>query len=472
MLLPLIDPYFWAESETDKSNFTPANREIWLEAFYTGGDCCFPRKITKTPLDNHFTRKTIAYYASNRASGYALLRFDLDAHNGEDDLEERLVAVHRFFPRTYWEFSPSGRGIAVFVLMHAGLYKRSNFNGLVDRMSKALGCEIQGRFHLRPYLDRDTGEVIGHYEAVPFGALPLLRSDADVERFLMSPIFTVQHAYRLLETIQKETLPEEEIILPTDQNLYTLEGCVSWDSQPRKRANKRTPIAPDEKDAFQRMNWIAYNYTLEHRTLPDLRQLLDAYAQQFGGVEDEERIHRAESILKLRSKKFDAEKMDEGGYESSKSSLMAMVSRITDRKVKYASPITDEDLSLALFLFTRTAFSKHADARRQYTIGTKSICDFFHAMKQQGVTTKGCNRNKATAMKQILERARLIECYDEEVVSSGKNGISQKYVLGPNHDMYQQWLSHHQTVKVIKVCELKKNDINEGCVSQVLQEAA
>jgi hypothetical protein len=452
-LLGLVDPYYWAESRLDKSKFARPITDEHLEAYYVGLSRHFPKKVTKTILEPHYGGKRLVHYASNRASGYALLRLDIDAHDGQYDLHRAEALVSSWFPLAYSEWSVSRKGRVFFVLVHVGLMKRMKFNsiargfeGCVRRafQGEGINCkfEIQGLFHRRPYLS-DEGEVIGEFEGVHFGCLPLLRTEVEVERFMRLPIYTLEHL-RAVTRRQQEIEAVAEEFEAEDEEL--LEDCVS-----RPNNTPQTPnLKPRFDDAFSRMNTCCFDFTLTHRRVPDLRELLDEYQSRHGGTEDSGRINRAKGVIKLRSKRFDPSMLNDGGFTSMKMELLnAVATYCRDRTTKYTSEITDTDLAVALYTYTLASFKRHDKPRRQYTVSKNAVPEMYRALKVAGVLPKvvGCNGNKASAMKTILERANLISCYDSGYIPRGGKGTSKKYVVGVNHPRYALWVQFHETVE-------------------------
>lgn len=468
----LIDRLWWAESAADKSRFYVANPSDVLSRYYLGERVRWPQKVTRTNLECHLGGRQLLHYSSNRESGKALLRVDLDVHDGQSDLTDAVAYVRSLFPRSYGEPSTSGQGYAIYPLIELDQLPRARFNEIVDRLERALRnqlgrrgittrLELQGKFALRPYLDHETGEVTGEFIAAKFGCLPLFRTDADVDCFLAAPAHPVHHVLCLIEDDRLYGEVEAEFGVLDTQSSSILEHV-------RSRRSNSYVANPD--DAFCRMNVVCFEFTLVNRRLPSLRELLDAYRHRHGGDEDRDRIRRAEGVISLRRKKFDPARLDKSGYEMMKASLLRMVGdHVQDRSSKYTSDITDEDLAIGLALVTANAFDRCPNPNRQYTLSTMAFPAWFQSLKAADLTRRGCNRNKATAIKLILERAGLIQCIDRDVVAGGRSGISQKWAVGPRHESYPQWLEFSRETPVVVVAELRARSRKKcqlDCVSR------
>lgn len=478
-LFPLIDRYDWGQwnKKEDRPGYKATDDQ--LACFYKG-QAYPPQKMTRTALERHLHRKDALYYVPSRSSGFCLLMIDLDAHHGEPDAFEAAEWIRgRFFPDAYLE--PSKRGFHLYVSVRVGRCPRWRFNHITTGLQSALktlladnnfaACvEVKAPFTL--VTSGNDIERRGALSALPF----LPNGSADLDRLTSMSVYLPCVFGRIFSdaalTVEFNEFFEED---GWNEGHDTYTSGIS--SLPQSKG-KRVVAQRESSCAWERMQFVCFDFTALHRRLPTVPELLDAYQETYQTeAADKKRTKRAKDAIKYRAKTFDPYKASEGGYSTSKDKLLAAVrEHCLDRTSKYTSEVTDEDLAIALYTYTRISFSVSETPRRQWTAGYEAIKGMFSKLAAEGLTERGCgNRNKGVALKTILERAGLVECFDSKWVSAGKQfGISKKYTIGPKHWRYGEFVRFAESIQCVKVDQIKgerKTVTEEPELSHALDDA-
>lgn len=443
---PIIDRFDWAEWSVKDGCPRPAAVNSRLEVWYRG-EAYPPQQITRTQIQKQLDWARKYYYTSSRKSGFALLCIDVDAHNGETDAFETASYIQsRYFPHAYLE--PSRRGYHLYVLVRVGRCRRWKFNLLVGHLQENLRAvlieqnfeskvEVLGRFTI---VNKD-----GTVDRAKFAPVPELPNrEADLKQLVSMPVYLIS---ALFEVRYDADLARE------------MEEMADDDGDQRPVRRERRVPARDSECAWERMQWVCFDFTVQHRRLPDLEELLAYYEvayQTDGG--DHRRRRRAEYAILYRSRTFDIGKATDGGFQLHRERLLADVrEHCTDRISNYDDgDITDEDLAIGLYVVMRNSFSVAEDARQQYSCPNRAFSGMFNALKREGVTKRGgANPNKVVAIKVILRRARLIECVDSDYIYGDNWGVGMKYTIGPCCWRHGEFVRFSQHIRVVYVEEIK-----------------
>lgn len=443
---PLIDRYDWGEwNERDKCPKPAATNdrlEFWFKKLAYPPQC-----FTRTTLKSQIDRSRKIYYTSRRQSGFALVCIDVDAHHGQTDAFEAATFIRsNYFPLAHLE--PSRRGFHVYVLVRVGRCRRWKFNVLLAHLQENLrSVLVENNFE-------STVEVLGGFTIVeqdgtvrranlaPLPELP--NGHADLKRlvempvYLISAFFSVRHDADLAREVEDEDDDGD---------------------QPPARTARRVP-GRDSPCAWDRMQWACFDFTVQHRRLPHVEELL-AYYQQVYDVDagDHRRRRRAEFAIRYRAKTFDISRATDGGFELHRQRLLAdVVTHCTDRSSKYDDgEINDEDLAIGLYVVMRNSFSVAEDARRQYSCPKKAFSGMFRTLKEARVTKRGgADPNKIVAIKVILNRARLIECVDSGYIHGDRWGVGMKYTLGPSCWRHAEFIRFAENINVVYVSDIRE----------------
>lgn len=442
----LIDRYDWGEWSKRENRPVYAASNAQLQVWYQRL-AYPPQKLTRTTLKHHLSRKGKLYYTSSRKSGFALVCIDVDAHCGQTDaFEAAMFILSRYFPLAYLE--PSRRGFHIYVLVRVGRCRRWKFNLLLDHLQENL------RAVLVEHTFQSTVEVLGGFTIVeqdgnvqraalaPLPELP--NGEADLKCLVEMPVYLIDALFeaRADADLAREMMEEQD------------EG---GEGRP-VRAGRRVP-ARESPCAWERMQWVCFDFTVQHRRLPDVDELLAYYQRVYETDDgDHDRRRRAEFAIKYRAKTFDITRATEGGFELHRERLLADVAKnCLDRGSKYSDgAITDEDLAIGLYVVMRNSFAVADDPRWQYSCPYEAFSGMFRALREEGVTRRGgADRNKIKAIKGILHRARLMECVDSRYVHGDHWGVGMKYTLGPTCWRHAEFVRFSQNIRVIYVADMK-----------------
>lgn len=448
-LYAVVDRFDWGCRGRDGHRYV---NESWLlEAFRQGVLGCYPQKLTMTTLQAHLKGYDHLSYTSSRGSGFCLACIDVDAHEGQTDAFEAACWIRdRFFQGAFLE--GSHRGFHIYVWFRVGFIRRCRFNLLLSATEKHLGdllalngftskVEVLGGF-----TEWDGNRILSRGHLAP---LPLLTNGlADLTWLTTMPVFLPSAAVEV-----ERAADEEGDIFNSLMNLAEEPHPSTVPDDCLSRCHER-PLR-ESPCAWERMTWACFEFTFTYRRLPAEVELLVYYQTRYGTDEgDHTRRRRARYAIRYRAKTFDPDLcFSAGGYETLKPKLFEAVrTHCHDRSAKYKAEITDEDLAIALYTFHVASFTRHERPQEQWTVGNGAIKGMFEALKRAGITTRGCrNVNKQVALKTILSRSGLVECFDSKYVPADGNGIAKKYTIGPSHWLYAQWVRWAESVPVKKV---------------------
>ena len=209
--------------------------------------------------------------------------------------------------------------------------------------------------------------------------------------------------------------------------------------------------------AFERMKVARFQFTERYNRDPLDVEELDAFYRQLWDADeaDEGRLRRARWVLEHST--FDITASADGGYVASRDQLLKAVRdhvRPGHREgLSYPFALTDEDLAVGLWVVTKGSFEVKEDVRRQWTCPGNSFTDMFKVLKEEGVVDRGCTRtDKVASIKAVLERAGLALCIDDgyRFCPDRKDlGVGKKYVVGPNHWRWDEFLEFAKDVSVV-----------------------
>lgn len=456
-LFQYIDRYDFGVTNKKSGTVTQVNENWKLEGFYQSSPGIFPQKLTRTLLDKHLTGTEKIHVIPSRSTGFALMCIDIDAHEGQQDAYEAACwARSTYFPHCYLE--PSRRGYHLYLLCRVGHCPRWHWNHIVAHVEVALqSLFVENAFESTVEV-RSSFSLVhdGTIEHGRFAAAPCLPNrQSDLNQLERMPVY-LPRAFKQLHLdgelsreLAEELYVDHQQSGPEPEGQTTVpDGYVSWKSN----------AMPHSPCAWDRMKRACFDYTTIYRQIPTPDELLEHYRTTYDTNEgDHRRIKRAKQAIKYRQKTFDPSKAGDGGFKAILPELLkAIQTHATNRTTKYTSELTDEDFAVALYTITIDSFTKHDDSRRQWTVGTNSIMVMFRTLSEAKAIDRGCNRNKATALKQILEAAGLIECIDRKWVSTKDGtGICKKWTIGTNHPRYAEFVRFAEEITVTYVNQLK-----------------
>ena len=373
---------------------------------------------------------------------------DFDAHKGQTDAADAArFIVQTHFPGAYSE--PSPRGYHLHPLIRIGWIRRTDFNELLRQLEHHLGMllkqqgfasivEVKGTY-TELTLDRKV------YRRGLLAAVPRLPGgEVDLERLIASPVFTTARFAQIREDAES---------LNSERQEKRHNVCVSWNSESRSRNGPLDPTS-----AWERMRWACLEFIHSRGRLPSDEAELCAYYKVLYRTDDGNRgrVRRAKQVLQYAAQTFDPARAGEGGYERYRGELLAAVrTYCVDRTTKYMAEITEEDLAVGLFLVQRNSFAVQDDARLQWTVPVNAFPGIFAALCSAKLINRRCNRNKAIALKGILQRAGLIECIDNKYKPAGGYGIGKKYTIGHNHWRFAEFVRFSQGLHVEYVSKVR-----------------
>ncbi|QOV90653.1 hypothetical protein [Humisphaera borealis] len=470
-LFSSVDRYDWGYNKPGQPpSFVTDNGR--LESFFQKLPGVYPQRLTRTFVQRHLTGSERLHYTSHRASGFAFIMIDVDAHAGQDDAFKLASWIQaRYFPTAYLE--PSRRGWHLYVLFRVKKINRRAFNWLAEQAEAALGVlakehQFESTLEIRgTFTEVDTGCIQRRGKLAAAPGLP--NGLADLDRLTEASVFFPSALHRLIDdasAIQQNPFVNPPSTATGSPNTATKKrrprttpGTLQDVCVLKTKSAAGQPLGGfrklDTADAYERMAACGWDFTVVHRRLPeDVDELLRSYAGIYGDDDSKglaDRRRRAADVLKRRAETFRWDLAQEGGYEYYREQLIeAVSSHCIDRKKRYQASISDEDLAVALYVVQRNSFGIADRPIQQFTCGYEAFAGMFRELKAEGVIRRGgCDRNKIAAMKAILVRAGLIQCVDPGYIAAGKRrGVCMKYTIGPKHWRYAAFNVYRETVEV------------------------
>ena len=449
-LFPLIDRYdcgfYDYKDKCPKSYLTNEAMNTML-AFGAGWGI---KPITRTQLEEHLFDGKTKYFRSSYKSRYAFINLDIDAHNGEIDAEEAAAFIcDNFHNGVYYEPSTNGSGRHIYLLIDRNFMKLRRFKALLKEYVDALKYLMKEE-KLDAVVDRACGthsittatttnigtkrRVIEKGDRGILGKIPRLpHRDQSLRQLIAAPVQPVTSLYNVI--IKAENLKEQKISskkqATNNKQAKHTEILTSPDS-PRSLQEVK-----EETNAFKRMQWACSQFRRTHRDFPTVDQLLKFYEGHnlnTGCDQKNRRRLRATKIIEYQK----THRTNSWAGAFSPKLYQQLIESVVKTEhyagVKVDRNVSTEDLAIGLYTLEMNAVNLTESRRWQYTCGNKAIKEMFAALTLEGVTSRGCNTNKAVAIKNILCNAGLIVCLDSTWYYGGPvHGRCKKFGLGPNH---------------------------------------
>jgi hypothetical protein len=475
-LFKLIDPYdcgLFCPEQGQPLPFNTSDRYNSMLAAVDGhntGSKKFARRITKTHVQNHLEHADTLYYRSTRRGKHALLMLDIDAKGSgttEDDAERAArYIIRRFHKGAYYEPSTGGRGRHVYIVLDRGDVPWRNFRALLKTYTASLKTILaHGRFKAK--MDRVCGNFsivtkkdghrwIAEGDRGLMAKVPRLPFFDSLDNCVKAPVFTLSSVHRVIDIAEEIEEKQRAKKSPppvkpqprggTREETYHIRTSADpvrdVSGLPRSLEDVRT-----DTDALNRMHYACTAYRHVYSKLPDDESTLIAFYEQqqlnTGIDEGGRRVRRARSVLKFQLKCKPDPSLYRGGYDRKK---------YTDLVRQHVRPehyegitrdrgVNEEDLSVGIYLIELNSMNSHGKRKWEGTCGTQCIIGMFKALRSLGLIGRGCNTNKATAVRKILVKAGLAVLADARWIHAGKqHGVCCKYGLGnahPRHAEYQ-----------------------------------
>ena len=188
---------------------------------------------------------------------------------------------------------------------------------------------------------------------------------------------------------------------------------------------------------------------------PTAQELLERYEEMFdAGPEHPARRKRARQVADYAAGMFNWSAASPAvGYAAERPRLLALVRTCcVHRESSRRCKLSDDDLAIGLYTIERSSFGLHEDPRLQWTVGHDALAGMLDVLRKAGLTCRrSANRHVTGAIFRTLEAAGLIECLDRKYIPAGKAGIYRKWVVGPAHPKYSEFVMVSEGVRVVYV---------------------
>jgi hypothetical protein len=420
----LIDRYDWGVDRADGTVLRPTTDRLNIAQ----SGAAWPQSLTKTPIQGHLSRKPVLspltgrpvfggeriHYTSSRAGGFALVKLDIDAHNGQTDaLDVVLYLIHAYFPGAYFERSRNGYHI--YPLFRVGRIPRFRFNELLARLAGALTKILADHNYL------STIEVKGEFTTFnsdrtverrgALGALPsFLNGMKDLDRLKSAPVYLPQAIYAILAD-------------EPDDAAYTEVPGV----QRRRSGGGPTHDRLTSPDKFDATNAACFDFTLIHNQLPDFDKLLSHYLKVSGHEPSPNDARRVQWAIRRRAQRFDPAKA-EGGYQQMLPKLRYCIRAHCPDLVWNGTRVTEEELTIYAYTVTVASLKPSYDPKLKDTVPGVAVTGMGRKLKDAGLVSGTLSSpNKLTACKRLLEHGEIIRCLD------------RGYIVGrAGHEVYRR----------------------------------
>ena len=407
------------------------------------------QRLTKTLIESHLEGTDVIYYRPSRKSDTLLTCVDLDAHEGQVDVDRAMKCVMELFPNSYWQPSTGGRGRHVFVKIDVKYKRRHSVNCVLRELQSALrrvllsrGVEttldVIGTYTLKE--EREDGIEARMGQLCP---LPKPLTEEALKSFIDAPIWEYQRVLEVAAGDSQTRAVDGRLYRPDVSGPSVVEDCFSGDS-------------------FIRMGEAKRDYSTLFQADPDLDQLLSHYQHLYPntGPCNPGRVKRVKYVLKTSD--FNPDKACGSGWSNMTHSLLQSITQYVKPEyfedLKYNRNLTNEDIALALYAITLNSFAKQDSAIKQYCVPLAAFSGVVEHLRNEGLTDRAMNRrNKIKGCKTILERSGLIQCLDDSYrfsicpISGERDkdyGVGKKYVPSVNHPMFERWCRWAENVEV------------------------
>jgi len=411
------------------------------------------------------------FYTSNIFSDLCLLCGDIDPIEGygiEECLEAFFYIEKTYFPGCYWELSTTYRGIHFYIIIDfstfpdkCNLFNRVRCNIVIQKLSALFAELINSMFYCTfdkfcgtyPIYEKPFSKFIFR-ERGSLAKLPLPTNHLDFKKLVNTPIFTYHQMGMIWEDIQ-QILHYEDIFLG-EKNL------IDKSITPKKRS--ALPLSPNSlcrDSTFQSINdeylnstsaWdrtlhSAMILTRELGRIPDYYEWNEYYEHNGWntGEQTEDRRRRHTQAVALIKKTFDPAKIghlykvgefvDDLKRDINPDQLEQTVKEMTH----YRYRVTYQDLDVGLGAHW-SIVRKNQKPGRELTVPIVAIVKMFKSLKQKGEINRSCDRDKARAIRIVLQKMGYIYCIDEYYSHKRGDHTAQRWGMGVKFPKYDDYL--------------------------------
>ncbi|HUO08570.1 MAG TPA: hypothetical protein VM008_09750 [Phycisphaerae bacterium] len=381
-------------------------------------------------------------------------QIDLDAHHGQEGLQQAADLLKQVLPGIYQEPSTRGRGLHLYVWVR-GVRKPEVFNKSMARweaLSKRLvahaGLDIGVEFlHTFTLVTADLQAILRRGKTAK---APRPADAAAFKTLLEGKRYTIREISKALSRHLvarglSTRVPHGTHSIPLPSHYRSISRGVEKHGVVKSQVSvaeriKHFRAGTRSDNAFERMTQAAMLFNQLYGRPASVEELLGFYQELFdadpGGTE---RRARAVSVVKFAESVFDPQKVGRGGFDLA--AQLQIVNGVLGRfrhhpTVRYKNELTDEDLAIGLYCVERNSFHVWDKPARQYSMAQGSLQGMFRALQAAGLTMRGCNANKEVAIKKILRLAGLLHYVDR---GYRVGSFGQKIVIGPNHPRHDEW---------------------------------
>lgn len=476
-LFPMINLYDWGFYHTERKHPMPnliRSHLLFLHSNnykYASG-----YRYTRTRLAKHMAREVTHYYRSKFNATHFLLNLDIDAKSGEaKDIEEAkniahyiATCIHR---GAYYEPSTNGKGQHVYLKVARGNLSCRDWKNLIRKYIRSLRKALEQK-GFQGTVDRVCGQCTLYtrkqsgssyawsIEEGDFGILSkiptLPEGDTSFIKLSHAPTFTHKSFQLVINRQTARTLKEKEEQTKKNKRELALDTLqYTLLTRPQNGLSENIEETRKETNAISRMHKACGLYFRINRKLPtdkELQHFYELHNLHTGmDVEDREKRFKRAGVV-IRYQKLHQTNHSEVETVFVKSHYMAMVAQNVNHShfdgVKCDRSITTEDLAIALYVMECNSLLEHShNSNRYFTCGNKSIISMFQKLKSIGMTERGCNLNKASAMRRILTNSGLISLEDGRYWHLGpQNGICKKFGIGELHPRRDEFVEFKDKV--------------------------
>lgn len=438
----------WGYLHQNGSSKPRANKKESINLFRQGFESVGrPRELSLRRIESHCDGIQTIYACSSPTSSYAVLLIDIDDKDGSAGDAKRLF---QFFSdlftidcgTIYGEPSTFGKGYHGYLFIRYDAMDRSAFRAtgrLLERTLRRLAAdhgfkssvEIKG---IPGLLNADrTYRTCGL-----LAKLPRLASADHWRDYLNRPVYSADFLLNFMRQfgVQIDAKPESQ---SGAQNLGSATSCSHILSTEREGREKDSLSAVG--DDRQRMRECGWNLCCELGracTEPELWKTYHDQGLATGDDHDGNRRRLCSITALLLQRDFDPAKQRKIGFEQRRSELDRLIREHVTADIrqqirkKNRSKYTDEQLAVVLYVVERSATTRHAQPKYQFTVPNNSIVAMFDTLDIVLDDDGETQRKKLAAMKQVLTAAGLIEPLDQGAwyVQKGKT-----FTLGAVHPM-------------------------------------
>lgn len=437
-----------------------------------------PRYRDVTISDHLISRQEpdcFVFYTANVFSDLCFICGDIDPAEGygfEECLEAFYYIEKYYFPGCYWEPSTSCRGIHFYIILdfstfprNYDLFHRSRCNDIIDKLSHLFSTLINSMFYCK--FDKFCGTYPVY--SLPFSSfkfinrgclakLPLPSSQSDFVKLVHTPIISYNQLSIIWKNIGQLLCPDkyisggekETIVSSITSNTAEQENIITLSPNSLCRASQFRSKNEDylnSPSAWERTLHSVMKLTRELGRIPDFQEWNKYYESNKWntGEETEHRHNRFNNAVHLIEKSFDPSKI---GHIYQVGEFLDDLKRdispkklkwIVREKTEYRFTITYEDLDVGLgshWTMTR----KNQRPGKEMTVPIEGVVNFFKSLKKKGEFNRSCDRDKARAIRIVLQQIGYIYCIDDYYSHKRGDHTGQRWGMGEKFPKYDDYL--------------------------------